>query len=80
MTNHTNQDLAELCQTISKILNISSLEVREHLSLFIKIHPSIRNCLYYLSQIEDDDLKTSAALGIEYMVKFKQSPFQDDVR
>jgi hypothetical protein len=80
MTINTDQELAELCQTMSKLLNISSLEVREHLSLFIKIHPAIRNCLYYLSQIEDDDLKTSAALSLEFMLKFKQSPFHEDVR
>ncbi len=79
MTNYTTSDLAELSQALAKIFNVSSLEIREHLSLFIKIDPAIKNCLYYLSQIKDDNLKTSAALAIEYLVKFKQSPFSEHV-
>lgn len=78
MTNHSNSDVAELCQTLAKLLNVSSLEIREHLSLFIKIDPAIRNCLYYLAQIEDDELKTSAALSIEFLVNFKQHPFHEN--
>lgn len=75
MLNHANPDTTELCQTIAKLLNITAAEARDNLSLFIKIDPLIRNCLYYLAQIEDDELKTSAALGIEFLVKFKQHPF-----
>jgi hypothetical protein len=75
MTHHINHDIAELCQTIAKIFNVSTLEVREHLSLFSKIDPLTRNCLYYLSQIKDDDLKISATLSMEFLVKFKQPPF-----
>ncbi|NBV05821.1 MAG: hypothetical protein EBS06_01110 [Proteobacteria bacterium] len=75
MTSLTNTDFTELCQTLSKIFNTTSLEIQEHLSLFIKIDPTIKNCLYYLSQIEEDDLKISAALSLEFLVKFKKSPF-----
>ncbi len=75
MENIATKDLNELYQVMAKVLNITDIEVREHASLFIKIDPSIRNCLYYLSQIEDEDLKTTAALSIEFLVKFKQSPF-----
>lgn len=78
MINRANPELVELCQTMTKLLNISSLEVLEHLSLFLKIDPAIKNCLYYLAQIDDDELKTSAALGIEFLVKFKQQPFHED--
>ncbi len=75
MTHHILYDSTEICQTVSKLLNISPLEAREHLSLFAEMDPLIKNCLYYLSQIEDDDLKISAALGMEFLVKFKQPPF-----
>jgi len=76
---HTTRDLAELSQSLSKIFKVSSLEIREHLSLFLKVDPAIKNCLYYLSQIEDDELKTSAALSLEFLVKFKHSPFNEHV-
>lgn len=74
MTHH-DSEMAELCQSLAKIFNISSLEVREHLSLFVKVDPTIKNCLYYLSQIDDEDVKTTAALSLEYLTKFKKSPF-----
>ncbi len=73
----SNQELAELCQIFSKLLNVSDIEIQEHLSLFIKVDPTIKNCLYYLSKIEDDNLKNSAAIGMQYLVNFKQSPFHE---
>ena len=76
MTHHATRDSAEFYKALSKIFNISSLEVREHFSLFSKTDPLIKNCLYYLSQLEDDDLKISATLSMEFLVKFKESPFK----
>lgn len=75
MTNNFDFNDAEFSQTLAKIFNISPSEIKEHLTLFTKVDPMIRNCLYYLSQIEDDELKASATLSIEFLVKFKQSPF-----
>ncbi len=77
MSNTTEQDLAEICQIFSNLLKVSTLEIREHLSLFIKVDPTIKNCLYYLSKIEDDDLKNSATMGMQYLVNFKKSPFHE---
>lgn len=75
MKHYTTHDVAELSQVISKIFNISQVEVHEHFPLFAKIDPVMKNCLYYLAQIEDDNLKTSTALSLEFITKFKQSPF-----
>ena len=56
--------------------NISVNEASQHSSLFTKIDPTIKNCLYYLAQISDEDIKTSAFLSLEFLIKYKQSPFE----
>lgn len=62
----------DLCQILSKILQISEEEVRTNLHLFEKIDDNTRNCLYYLSEINDQNLKISAALSLEFLAKFKK--------
>jgi hypothetical protein len=66
----------ELCQIISKVFNISELEAAQHYFLFEKISPTIKNCLYYLSKIEDEELQLSASLSLEFLVNFRKSPFE----
>ena len=78
MTNYIDPALAaELRQTLSEIFNISSKKIDKNLDLFIKLDPTIRNCLYYLSQIKEDDLKISAALDLEFLATLKKSPLRD---
>lgn len=74
---HHNNDAApseELCITLSKILNIPEEKVRRYHFLFREIDPNIKNSLYYLSQIEDDDLKISASFCLEFLAKYKKYP------
>ena len=77
MTNH-NLELSssELCKIIAKIFLISEKEIEKHIHLFNKSDPLIRNCLYYLSKIENDSDKITAALSLEFLVNFKKSPFE----
>ena len=70
------ETFAETCQIISKILNISIPEAQKYFFLFDKINPTVKNCLYYLSELEDQDLKISAAFSLEFLVNFKKSPFE----
>ena len=66
----------ELCQIISKVFNVSELEAAQHYFLFEKMSPTIKNCLYYLSKIEDEDLQISASLSLEFLFNFRKSPFE----
>ena len=75
MKNYLEGSSAELCQVLAKIFRASPEEIEKHLHLFNKIDPLVMNSLYYLSKIEDDDTKISAALSLEFLVNFKKSPF-----
>lgn len=74
---HHNNDFTlsqELCQTLSKILNIPEEKVARYHFLFREIDSNIKNSLHYLSQIEDDDLKISASFCLEFLAKYKKYP------
>ncbi len=74
---HHNNDLTlsqELCQTISRILNIPEEKVERYHFLFNEINQNFKNSLYYLSQIEEEDLKISASFCLEFLAKYKKYP------
>ncbi len=72
-TEFTDDSLKEeFCYTLAKIFNVPENEVKDNFYLFEKIDNNFRNCLYYLSQIEELDLKISASLSLEFLVKFKE--------
>jgi hypothetical protein len=74
---HHNKDGApseELCQTLSKILNIPEEKVARYYFLFREIDSNIKNSLHYLSQIEEEDLKISASFCLEFLAKYKKYP------
>jgi hypothetical protein len=75
-THHTDYPplTEEFCQSLSRIFNISVEEVRKYSFLFNEVENNIKNCLYHLSQIEEEDIRISAAFCLEYLVKFKESP------
>ena len=64
----------ELCQTLSRILNIPEKKVERYHFLFNEIDQNFKNSLYYLSQIEEEDLKISASFCLEFLAKYKKHP------
>ena len=65
----------ETSQALSKLLNIPESEVTKNSHLFSRINPHVKNCLNYLSKIENDDVRISAAFSLDYLIHFKESAF-----
>ncbi len=65
----------ETSQALAKLLNVPESEVVKNHHLFEKINPHIKNCLNYLSKIDNDDIRISAAYSLDYLIHFKESAF-----
>jgi hypothetical protein len=63
---------------LSKIFNVEISEIENNKQLFYKIDPYIAKCVEYLSEIEDENLKTSAVMSLNYLIKYEESIFDDN--
>lgn len=63
---------SELCEIITKILNISRREVIQNIDLFRKINYYTLNSLYYLSKFENDQDKITALYSLEFVYNFHE--------
>jgi hypothetical protein len=79
MTIHHNKENQvfpkEITPILAKIFNLSEDEIVKHSHLFLRINPYVKNCLNYLSKIEDDNMRISAAYSLDYLLHFKESVF-----
>ena len=77
MTNN-NEEIyfsKETSQILAKLLNVPESEIIKNYHLFSRINPYIKNCLNYLSKLETDDVRISAAYSLDYLIHFKESAF-----
>lgn len=63
-------------KSLAKIFNISESEVRKNKHLFCNIEPYIAQSIEYLSEIDSDNLKLSAALSLNYLINYNESAFE----
>lgn len=62
---------------LSKLFDVEISDIENNKQLFYKIDPYIAKCLEYLSEIEDENLKTSAVMSLNYLIKYKESIFDE---
>ncbi len=74
--NQTNLGSSEAVRIIAQVFNISESEAEKHRDLFSNINPYVRNCLNYLSKIDNDNIRISAAFSLDYLITFKESAFE----
>ncbi len=67
-----NSPDSELCEIMTKILEIPRKEVIKHINLFQKINHYTLNCLYYLSLMKSDQDKITAVHSLEFVYNFDQ--------
>ncbi len=63
---------SDLCNVMSKILNIPSKDIEKHIHLFRKIHQHTLNSLYYLGKLKNDQDKISALYSLEFVCNFHE--------
>jgi len=74
--NETTIKSNEAVRIIAQVFNISETEAEKHRDLFSNINPYVKNCLNYLSKIDNDNIRISAAFSLDYLVTFKESAFE----
>jgi hypothetical protein len=62
----------EICEVMTKILNVSDQIVINNIDLFNNINPYILNCLYYLGKLQNDQDKITALYSLEFVFYYKK--------
>ena len=60
----------ELVAAISKLLNIEEQKVLDNMELFSNINIYIKNIIYYLSQMKNEQMLIDASHAVEFLLNF----------
>lgn len=71
-TKSQSQINLEICEVMTKILNISDQMIINNIDLFSNINPYILNCLYYLGKLQNDQDKITALYSLEFVFYCKK--------
>lgn len=78
MTNQKNDFYVseKTITALARILQLEESEVKNNKHLFYRIDPYTARSLEYLAEISSQELKLSANLSLNYLLKYNESAFE----
>lgn len=64
----------EIIEALSKIFKIDKEKLLSNTDLFSNMSPYIKNVMYYLAQMKDEQMLISASNSMEFVLNFNRSP------